>query len=97
MSKKRREFTPEFKLQCVLDIISGRKRPVHICREHNISESLLSRWRQQFTEDAPQIFEPKPQRNGASTQRVADLERLVGRLTLELEASKKVSSYFDSR
>ena len=30
MSKKRREFTPDFKLQCVLDIISGRKRPVDI-------------------------------------------------------------------
>ena len=58
MSKKRREFTPEFKLQCVLDLISGRSRPVEICREHNISDSLLARWRQQFTEQAPKIFEP---------------------------------------
>jgi len=56
---KRRQFTPEFKLQCVLDIISGRKRPVEILREHNISDSLLTRWRQQFTEEAPRIFEPK--------------------------------------
>ncbi|MFQ6044381.1 MAG: transposase [Candidatus Poribacteria bacterium] len=49
---------PEW-IQCVLDIISGRKRPAEICREHNISESLLSRWRQQFTEEAPRFFEPK--------------------------------------
>jgi len=97
MSVKRRQFTPEFNLQCVLDIISGRKRPVEILREHNISDSLLSRWRQQFTEEAPKIFEPKNQRNSASVQRIAELERLVGRLILELEASKKLSSYFNSR
>ena len=97
MSKKRREFTPEFKLQCVLDLISGRSRPVEICREHNISDSLLARWRKQFTEQAPKIFESKQQRHNASAQRTAELERLVGRLTLELSASKKVSSYFDSR
>jgi len=97
MSSKRRTFTPEFKLQCVLDIISGRKRPAEICREHNLSESLLTRWRQQFTEEAPKIFEPKKQKNSASAQRIAELERLVGRLTLELEASKKISSYLDLR
>ena len=97
MSKKRREFTPEFKLQCVLDLISGRSRPVEICREHNISDSLLARWRQQFTEQAPKIFEPDHKNRNASAQRMAELERLVGQLTLELSASKKLSSYFDSR
>ena len=96
MSKKlRRAFTPEFKLQCVLDIISGRKRPVQIVREHNISESLLSRWRQQFVENAIKIFES--QQHNASDTRIAELERLVGQLTLELSASKKLLGYFDSR
>ena len=40
MSKKRRQFTPEFKLECVLDIISGRKRPVEICNQYQISGTL---------------------------------------------------------
>ena len=94
---QRRNFSPEFKLQCVLDLISGRKRPAQLCREHNISESLLSRWQRQFTDEAARIFEPKQKRDSASAQRTAELEGLVGRLTLELEASKKVSSYFDSK
>ena len=97
MSKKRRDFTPEFKLQCVLDLVSGRKRPVEICREHRISDSLLGRWKQQFTDEAPKIFESKHQANSASAQEIAELERLVGRLTLELSAAKKLSTYFDSR
>ena len=33
----------------------------------------------------------------AEAQRISDLERLVGKLTLELEASKKLLSYFAPR
>ena len=50
-------------VQCVLNMVSGRRSQAQICREHNISESSLSRWRQQFIEEAPKIFE-----NGASAR-----------------------------
>ena len=99
---KRRRFTPEFKLQCVLDMLSGRKNPAQICREHNLSESSLSRWRNQFVERAPiverapKIFENGSSSESAESQRISELERLVGKLTLELEASKKLLSYFHS-
>lgn len=97
MSNKRRTFTSEFKLQCVLDLISGRKRPVEICREHSISDSLLARWRQQFSDNAVAIFESSQKRNNTAETRIAELERLVGQLTLELSASKKLLGYFNSR
>ena len=88
MSSKRRIFTPEFKLECVLDVLSCRKSPARICRERNLSESLLTRWWQQFVDRAPKIFEIDSQQASAEAQRMRELERLVGRLTLELEASK---------
>ncbi len=94
---KRRRFTSEFKLQCVLDMLSGRKNTVQICREHNLSESSLSRWRNQFVERASKIFDNGSSSESAESQRMSDLERLVGKLTLELEASKKLLSYFHSR
>ena len=97
MFRKRRNFTAEFKLQCVLDLVIGRKRPVEICREHRISDWLLGRWRQEFADEAPKIFESKHQTNSASAQEIAQLECLVGWLTLELSAAKNLSSYFDSR
>ena len=97
MSNKRRSFSPEFKLQCVLDVLSGKRRPAQVCRENNISESLLTRWRRQFAEEAPKIFARKSDGISVEAQRIAELERLVGRLTLELEASKKLLSYFPSR
>ena len=94
MSGKRRSFEPEFKLKCVPDVLSGRKTPAQVCREHGFNESILARWRKQFTERAPKIF-ANSKGNGVSAeaQRIAELERLVGRLTLELDAAKKLSSY----
>ncbi len=94
---KRRKFTSEFKLQCVLDMLSGRKNTAQICREHNLGESSLSRWRNQFVERAPKIFDNGSSSESAESQRMSELERLVGKLTLDLEASKKLLSYFHSR
>ena len=94
MSGKRRSFEAEFKLKCVLDVLSGGKTPAQVCREYGLNESILARWRKQFAEEAPKIF-ANSNSNGASAeaQRIAELERLVGRLTLELDASKKLSGY----
>ena len=39
MSSKRRSFDPEFKLKCVLDVLSGRQTPAQVCREHGLNES----------------------------------------------------------
>jgi len=75
---KRRRFRPEFKLQCVLDVLSGRKNPAQICREHNLSESSLSRWRKQFVEGALKIFSDSSFSENSESQRISELERLVG-------------------
>ena len=41
----RRNHTREFKLQCCRQVATGQKRPAQICGEHNLSESVLLRWR----------------------------------------------------
>jgi transposase len=88
----KRTFKPQLKAQAVLQVLSGVKSAAQICRELNINENLLSRWKQQFLTHAALVFERE---NAASQQdeRVAELERLVGRLTLELECAKKASQH----
>jgi transposase len=87
---KHRSFKLEQKARAILYILTGQKCAAQICRELQIGESLLSRCRKQFLDAASSVFEKEsgPAQDG---ERVAELERLVGRLTLELEASKKVS------
>jgi transposase len=93
---KRRTFTPQFKLQVVLDLLSARKSNAEICREHGLAAPVVTAWKEQFLERAPTLF-ANGQSNTAEQQHMAELERLVGRLSLELEVSKKVSSILSSR
>jgi transposase len=88
---KRRTFTPEFKAQVVLEELSGAKDKAEICRKYRLRPQVFSRWREEFLERAPEIFATERSR-GDEQERIADLERMVGRLTMELEVAKKASS-----
>ena len=83
---ERRKFSPEFKARVVLELISGKKGLMEASREYGIKDTVLSRWKQEFIERAPQIFEqPKPD---GQEKEVAELERMV-RLTIQLDMAKK--------
>ncbi len=92
---KRRTFAPEFKLQVVLEMLSGRKTNAQLCREYQLVPAVISAWKEHFLEHAPEIF-ATPRSRSADQERMAELERLAGRLTLELEVAKKVSTFFIS-
>ena len=88
---ERRQFSPQFKAEWVLELISGAQTPAEVCRSHGIKPSLLLAWRKRLLEQAPKVFEREGDRDPAQA-RIADLERLVGRLTLELDVAKKASN-----
>jgi transposase len=92
---KRRAFTPEFKAQVVLEELTGLKDKSEVCREYRLRPQIFSRWREEFLERAPEIFATQPSRGGEQT-RIAELERMVGRLTMELEAAIELSSILSS-
>lgn len=90
--KTRRTFTAEFKAKAVLSVLIGEKTASDICREHQIKETVLSRWKQQFLEHAPELFQ-RGQPDAQAETRIAELEQVIGRLTVELEIAKKASLY----
>jgi transposase-like protein len=94
--RQRRSFTPEFKAQVVLELISGSRTCAEICRQHQLSPHLLGNWKATFLERAAVLFEVDEHRS-AEAARVADLERLVGRMALETEILKKASSILQQR
>jgi len=53
---RRRTFKPEFKAQVVLEDLTGAKSAAEICREHRLSPQVLSRWKAEFLQRAPEIF-----------------------------------------
>lgn len=92
---KHRTFTAEFKAQVVLEVVSGAKTAAEVCREYQIKPDLFSKWKSQFLNNAAKVFQGAEHVDPAQA-RISELERLVGQLTLELEASKKASRLLTS-
>ncbi len=93
----RRKFSAEFKLDTVIEGLRGEKSVAQICRERDISEALYHRWKALFQERAVEIFQDRRSsaEDGQEGQ-IAELERLVGRLTMEVEILKKARSWLDT-
>ena len=88
MSKMpRRTFSREFKLQIVHQLLTGERRLAQLCREHNLSETLVRHWKEQYEQDGEQAWpelaaffvEQDPQ------ARIRALEAALGRAHLENE------------
>jgi transposase len=79
----------------VLDLVSGVHSTAELCRQHQLTPQVLARWKIEFLERAPLVFE-HDQKRSAEQERIAELERLVGRLTMELDIAKKVSGVLSS-
>jgi transposase len=95
-TKSARVFTREFKLDVCRQVQSGQKRPAQACREHQLTEGLLLRWRREYEQRGEAAFSPR-ENNEASPaasleQKVAELERFCGQLSLENALLKKLVS-----
>ncbi len=63
-----------------------------LCREHDIANSLLTKWREQFLAAGAERSSGKTERTETDElrQRVARLERALGRKTMEVEVEGKL-------
>ena len=93
---KHKQYSPAFKVQVVLEVLRAQKSQAQICRENNVADELVSRWHQEFLGRAPEIFTTMRIRS-AEQERIAELERLLGQLTLEQSILKKASRLLTSR
>ena len=91
MASKPRNYGSEFKAKVVLEVISGKRSVSEASRAHKVHSSVISRWRNEFLKQAHLAFG----RQGIgedSAERIAELERMIGRLTMELAVAKKASA-----
>ena len=93
-TRKRRAFTANFKLDTVMEGFRGEKSISQICRERDITDSLYYKWRDTFLEQAEDIFKDQRGINAKGAEdRIAELERMIGRLTMENDILKKAKSW----
>ena len=87
----KRAFSRDFKLNLVRQLISGDKRLGQLCREHNLHENGVRRWRAQYEHEGESAWleasEALPQVADSLSQakaRIAQLEAALGRAHLEI-------------
>lgn len=95
MTRQRRTFTKEFKLERIRELETG-KSLAEIGREYNIHPSQLLRWKDEYYKNPKQSFSG----NGniiKDNAKIAELERIVGKLYAENEFLKKVLKNLEKR
>ena len=97
MAKK--TYTREFKLKVVRAVESGELRPAQACREYQIAESVLNRWRHEVRLRGEDAFTPldTPSATTDYEARIAELERVCGQLAVENAALKKALQRVQSK
>ncbi len=93
---KRRRFTAKFKAEVVREALTGDSSQAELCRRHNLSENQVSTWKRHYLEHAETFFASETEKHSSeSAARIAQLEQLVGRLTLAMEIQKKALTLLD--
>ena len=86
---KRRQFTSEFKVKLVLELLREERTIGEIAAAYEVSPNQLSTWRREFLDRAPTVFDdPKATkaRQRAERATMAEKDRLlktIGQLTME--------------
>lgn len=84
--RRRRRISKEFKIAAVREMESG-KSAAEVARACQVDVSMLHRWRVAWEKDPVNAFSEERKISPAS--REAELERTIGRLTLENDFLKR--------
>ncbi len=91
MSKDRRTFSREFKIKVIEAYRSG-QTAVELSRQFELHPNVIYEWDRQYRKDPEHAFGTQRQTSDPSRayeERIAELERMVGRLALENDFLKK--------
>jgi len=87
--RAKRVFDREFKERVIREILCGTATAAQIARRYGLRDGLISRWRKDY-EHGPR---PETEDVQGLRSRIAELERMVGRLTMENDFLKKFAAY----
>lgn len=91
MSKERRTFSRDFKIKVVEAYRSG-QTAVELSRQFELHPNVIYEWDKQYRADPEHAFGSQRETSNpskAQEERIAELERMIGRLALENDFLKK--------
>lgn len=92
--KPRRTFSNGFRRQVVEEVENGIKSIAQVLREHGISNSVFYGWREKYKRGG---LDNEPTSEGQYLNKIGELERKVGQLTMENDLLKKARDLYQKR
>jgi len=89
--RERRRISAAFQREVLGELLSGACSLSQLSRRHDVSSGLILYWKKRYEETG--LAEGPSQSEKRFLARVAELERMVGRLTMENELLKKAVEY----
>ena len=86
----RRRFSAAFKRQVVEELLAGAATMAQLCRRHELCFSVIRQWKEQYAKG--QLADPEAV-GESQEERIRELERMVGQLTMENALLKRAVVY----
>lgn len=92
MARKRTRYSPEYKFQVVMELLSWRMTQAEITSKYWIHASQQIKWKKQLMENGSKLFEDKrlkETKEQDAEKREAALYQQIGQLTMERDWLQK--------
>ena len=83
MSKKRTQYSSEFKAKVALAAIRGDETIPQLAARYGIHPTQINSWKRQLIKQAAELFSRSSNANKENGQTTDDLHRVIGQLTVE--------------
>ncbi len=91
-TRKRRQFTAEFKARVAIEAIKGQKTIQEIAAHYQVHPNMVTTWKRQALAELPQVFSDQRSRAAESDEALKDaLYQQIGKLQVQLDWLKKKS------
>ena len=90
MTRKRRQYSAEYKFKLALEAAKGSKTLAQLSSESGVHPNQLSQWKAQLLDGGAELFQHKPEQSVRELQaQEAELYEQIGRMKMELDWLKK--------
>jgi transposase len=86
-----KNFSPEFKESCVLEVVRNSRTIAEVARENGVVQQTLRNWVNKYRDEHP---EPEDELSVSERARLKELEKKVRELQAENEFLGKAAAFF---
>lgn len=91
MSRKRRQYSPEFKAKVALATLRNEHTVAELAARYEIHPTMINNWKRNLLEGAADLFDKNQKKQKNVNAKVDELYRQIGKLKVERDfLSKKL-------